>query len=77
MSYLKYRVDGNLWVIVEQLDDGAHKVSVIDAKRHEVEDERERAKAIVAALREESRRRSALWNALPDDVKKAIREERA
>ena len=79
MSYFEYRLPGeNIWVVVERVDgSGEYTVSVFDVQRREIEDVRDRTRAIVAALREESKRRTALWKALPEDARRAIREERA
>lgn len=77
MSYFEHRLgDENIWVIMRDMPDGSRQVSVLDAMRKEVTDERDRTRALVAALREESRRRTALWEALPEAAKRAIREER-
>ena len=77
MSYLKLRVHENLYVIVESTDDGHQRVRCIDARSNEVTDERERTRGLIAALHEESRRRTALWEALPEEARRAIRAGRA
>lgn len=77
MSFFKLRIHENLYVIVDQLDDGRLRVLVVDAQSNEVTNERERVRALVAAVREESRRRTALWEALPEEARHAIREGRA
>lgn len=77
MSHFKLRVHENLWVFVDRQEDGSHKVTVVDARSRPVTDERERTLGLIAALREESKRRTALWEALPEEARRAIREGRA
>ena len=74
MSYFKLRVHENLYVIVECDERGKLHVQCVDAQCEPVTDERERTQGLVAALREESRRRTALWEALPEEARRAIRE---
>lgn len=77
MSYFEHRLgDENIWVVMRDMPDGSRAVSVLDAMRREVTDERDRTRALVSALREESQRRTALWRALPEEARRAIREER-
>jgi hypothetical protein len=76
MSHFKLRVHEDLWVFVDRQEDGSHLVRVLDARSRPVTDERERTRGLIAALYEESKRRTALWEALPEEARRAIREGR-
>lgn len=77
MSHFKRRISEALWVVGDQLEDGTWKIDVLDARSQPVTSRRLRAKALVIALREQSKLRTALWEALPADTQAAIREGRA
>lgn len=77
MFSFKRRISEDLWVLGEQQEDGSWRISVLDARSKPVTDRRKLIKALVVALGEQSKLRTAIWEALPEDAKAAIRDKRA
>lgn len=77
MSHFKRRIDGNCWIVGDQLPDGTWKIEIIDTRSMPVADPDDRLRALIDAYKAESSLRNALWSLLPPDVQAAIREGRA
>lgn len=68
------RIDENLHVFGDKLDDGTWRISVVDAVARPVKNARVRARAVKEALADQSALRSALWEELPPDVQDEVRK---
>lgn len=67
------RINENLHVFGDQLEDGTWRISVVDAVSRPIENARTRARAIKLALADQSALRSALWGELPPAVQEEVR----
>jgi hypothetical protein len=66
------RIEENLHVFGDKLDDGTWRITVVDAVSRPVKSVKLRARALREALVDQSSLRTALWDALPPEEQKQL-----